>query len=210
MGPGDIHRIDDGPPRVDHITLQYLIAPDNYNPILGQALIYLAENAGEPTVPIAHFRGFNVDARFPITGDPAHNVPPSLLLDFLYGAAAYRLWKSASLHDVVKKYHEENFSSITPGLPRSKPSYPRRGGDEPVGSNPSGNYQPLLLETAHLSRPTYGLSEAMDDLGIVGMIVKGITPQEAAKRREERRREDELLAQKASQHKVTEWMKALD
>lgn len=47
--------------------------------------------------------------------------PPSILLDYMYGVAAYKCWKVGDIHSVVNQYFSQNYQSI-PLLPQPSSS----------------------------------------------------------------------------------------
>jgi hypothetical protein len=48
------------------------------------------------------------DARLP-DGDSS---PPALILDFMYGAAAYQLWKSNGVHESLLSYYSNHYKDL--------------------------------------------------------------------------------------------------
>ncbi|KAH9008766.1 hypothetical protein EDB84DRAFT_1671824 [Lactarius hengduanensis] len=152
----------------------------------------------EGPVPTDHFTlhrlamppGLNVDALFGST----NSLPPVVILDYVYGIAAYNQWNSRrpdkTVHSVMGNYRQEHYINI----PAIEPS------------PPTDNYEGHYIST----RTGDVMAKAMDDLNAFLMLVRGITPEEAAKRREERMEEEELKAQEASRSKVMEWMRTTD
>ena len=53
-----------------------------------------------------------------------------------------------------------------------------------------------------------GMLQAMDDIMVLSMLLKGITPEAMAAERERQQEEAELRAQEASRVKVLEWMQS--
>ncbi|KAH9050889.1 hypothetical protein EDB83DRAFT_1346785 [Lactarius deliciosus] len=199
----DIQRVDQRPTDMDtdHFTLHCLTEPHHYEPDMAATLI----NAGISGAAVLFAVGLNVDAIFQETGSP---LPPAVILDYAYGAAAYQCWSSMrDVHGVMESYHREHYADI-PVPPR------RRHSDGPSSEELDG---PRHCEDAdpaptsprrrqHMSlRNGDEMAKAMDDMNAVLMLVRGITPEEAAKRRE-KRMEEELKAQEASRSKVMEWM----
>lgn len=185
LDPADIARVDPpgrvdkGPAPTDHYTLHHLNEPNGYNPTRAASLI----NTETPhSVSTLFGAGLHMDALFQGTGD---SLPPTVILDYVYGVAAYRRWNSRrhdeDVHDVMGNYRNEYYVNI-PTIPPS----PRRH---------------TLTTTGDI------MAKAMDDLNAVLMSVHGITPQEATHRSEKRMEEEELKAQEASRGKVMDWMK---
>ncbi|KAH9022934.1 hypothetical protein EDB84DRAFT_1274435, partial [Lactarius hengduanensis] len=170
LDPTDIPRIEptdrEGPVPTDHFTLHRLATPPGYNPARIAA----------------------------IAGTGTNLLPPVVILDYVYGIAAYNQWNSRrpdkTVHSVMGNYHKEHYINI----PAIEPS------------PPTDNYEGHYIST----RTGDVMAKAMDDLNAFLMFVRGITPEEAAKRREERMEEEELKAQEASRSKVMEWMRTTD
>ncbi|KAH8995966.1 hypothetical protein EDB92DRAFT_1844190 [Lactarius akahatsu] len=122
---------------------------------------------------VAFTLGSNVDALFQST----NLLPPVVILDY---------WNSRrpdkTVHSVMGNYRKEHYIKI----PAIEPS------------PPTDNYEGHYIST----RTGDEMAKAMDDLNAFLMFVRGITPEEATKRREERMEEEELKAQEASQSKV--------
>ncbi|KAH9062560.1 hypothetical protein EDB83DRAFT_2315423 [Lactarius deliciosus] len=116
------------------------------------------------------------------------------ILDYVYGVAAYNQWNSRrpdkTVHRVMRNYRKEHYINI----PAVEPS--------PRTDNYDGHY--ISTRTGDV------MAKAMDDLNAFLMFVRGITPEEAAKRREKRMEEEELKAQEAIRSKVMEWMRTAD
>ncbi|KAI0245803.1 hypothetical protein BJV78DRAFT_1277371 [Lactifluus subvellereus] len=183
LEPADIPRVGpvhQGPAPKDHITLQQLKKPGTDDPAL---LATLAEMR-ELHPSIAFILGAHVNVQFQGTGIL---LPPAIILDYLYGVAAYNCWRSRQggdeVHAVMKSYRREHYADIPPAGHQQRPYMSIRRGDV--------------------------MATAMDEMNSVLMFLQGITPQEAANRRE-KRMEEELKAQEASQSKVMEWMKTRD
>jgi hypothetical protein len=142
--------------------------------------------------------GAHMDAQFQGTGIL---LPPAIILDYLYGVAAYNCWKSRQgdddVHAVMRSYRREHYADI-PRMPPSNDDDDAHGPDPPTS----------LQRRPYMSiRRGDVMATAMDKLNSVLMSLQGITPQEAANRREKRMEEEELRAQEASRRKVMEWMK---
>ena len=121
--------------------------------------------------------GLSVDASFQGTDN---TTPPIVLLNFVYGVATYKRWKSLPGVGIVEAYFAEHYKDIP------RPQAPS-----------SADYVP---------EDTTSMEEAMDELNMVLMYLSGITPEEAAIRREKRLEEEEQMAQEAGRRKVMEWI----
>ena len=120
--------------------------------------------------------GLSVDANFQGTD----STPPIVLLNFMYGVAAYKRWRSPHGVGIINAYFAEHYKPI-PLLPSPK-------------------------DSDYLPEDTNSMVEAMDELNMVLMYLSGITPEEAAIRREKRLEEEEKMAQEAGRRKVMEWV----
>ena len=211
LEPTDIRRfgVNQDPVHTDHITLQQLKKPQSENQTI------LATINTETVSPATAFSlGAHVDALFQGTGS---QLPPAIILDYIYGIAAYKCWRSGQVHSVEMESHckppvnhdvdpsefseEENDTQYSEYIPSPSP-------EEQVKTCHHGHthgcgYTPLLLPQRQVGDT---MGEVMDELNAVLMSLEGYTPQEASKRREKRREEEELKVQAASRSKVTEWM----
>jgi hypothetical protein len=86
-----------------HITLHNLKKPQDYNPDLFSHV--------NPS--FAFYIGGNVDVNHEIPLDIRYSLPPAIILDYMYGVAAYSCWKSKQgVHSVMESYHQEHYSNI--------------------------------------------------------------------------------------------------
>ncbi|KAH9042313.1 hypothetical protein EDB84DRAFT_1266912 [Lactarius hengduanensis] len=179
LDPTDIRRFERGPTDTAHITLHQLMKPDTH-----------------------------VDALFNGADRSLLPLPHDIVLDYMYGVAAYKRWKStADIHAVMKSYYEEHYANIRP-LPRKSPS--DGGDDAPEPHDPrETDYNPRKGHHPSTSRGDV-MGEAIDDLNLVLMFINGTTPEEVAERREKRMEEEERAAQERGRNKVTEWMRYTD
>ncbi|KAH9172932.1 hypothetical protein EDB89DRAFT_1961678 [Lactarius sanguifluus] len=202
LDPTDVRRLERGPAGTDHITLHQLMKPKDDSPDMLETL----KHSGTPHPHAAFVFGAHVDALFNST-DPSLPLPHDVVLDYMYGVAAYKRWKStAGIHDVMKSYHEEHYAHI-PGLPRKPPSDNTPEPDDPRDTD----CIPTPRQRHHPSTSRGDvMAEAIDDLNTVLMYINGTTPEEVAERREKRMEEEERAAQERSRNKVTEWMRYKD
>jgi hypothetical protein len=180
MDPEDVPRVEDGPMPSNRVTLQYL------KTIPGDSL------------PQA------VGAVFPQPRD-GNDAPPSILLDFVYGAAAYELWGNGSqskrvLHD---KFMEEYQNIPEPDLvdedcdSEPEPDDPTDGDYDPGFASqrkrthrlesPTDDLQSNRVYSDSRSKPLYpnyvpqsprpSLSNAMDNMNLRMMRICGVTPE---------------------------------
>jgi len=86
----NVRRVDHdpapSPAQTDTFTLQQLMKPSLYKPDTAEFLA----SRGNLDSHIAFEIGLSVDAQFQDTG----LLPPVVVLDYAYGVAAYRLWRS--------------------------------------------------------------------------------------------------------------------
>ena len=157
---------------------------------------------------MAHDALQNVDALFGGRGVP---LPSTVILDYLYGIAAYKAWRSKRGDGFkrMKAYREEHYTRIPP-LP---PTSPDDIDDTDVTSGPDDpndrDYKPPKSRK-HPSTRRSGLEETMDELNMFLMYIHGITPEMAAERRQKEIEREEQAAQEASRSKVIEWRNHLD
>jgi len=141
--------------------------------------------------------GVNVDANFQGTDN---TTPPIVLLNFVYGVATYKRWKSLPGVGIVKAYFAEHYAEHYKKIPVPRPQGP--SGE----SESSSEEQDDPKDPDYVPENTTSMVEAMDELDMVLMYLSGITPEEAAIRREKRLEEEEQMAQEAGRRKVMEWI----
>ncbi|KAH9174959.1 hypothetical protein EDB89DRAFT_1904173 [Lactarius sanguifluus] len=103
LDPTDIPRVDLGQVCEDHFTLQYLKEPRDYNPAAATEV----EDLANPVSPFIYFAlGSNLDAVFQGTSNASSqpggtsrlgavdSLPHTIILDYMYGVAAYKQWGS--------------------------------------------------------------------------------------------------------------------
>ncbi|KAH9050883.1 hypothetical protein EDB83DRAFT_2676602 [Lactarius deliciosus] len=223
LDPTDIPRVEpsDRQSRLpaDHFTLHRLKKPPGYDPTTAAIL----ESAGRLRPDIAFKYGLNVDALFRSTD----LLPPTVILDYVYGIAAYKQWNSKrddkAVHGVIGAYHNKHYLDIPAASPSPPAGNYEGPSDESDDEAHDPTYVPGNLVDCHdpdhppttssrytSTRTGDEMAKAMDDLNAVLMFVRGITPDEAAKRRERRMEEEELKVQEASRSKVMEWMRTTD
>ena len=167
--------------------------PDDYDRDRAQFILNTHQQAGlTPRRSYLFDLGLSVDANFQGTD----STPPIVLLNFMYGVAAYKRWKSPPGVDIITRYSAMHYRDIPPLLPRTpsgESESPSDGQEDPNDSD-------------YLPEDTTSMVEAMDEMNMVLMYLSGITPEEAAIRREKRLEEEEKMAQEAGRSKVLEWV----
>lgn len=181
LDPADIPRVEAGPMPSNCITLHHL-KPDT---------------ARDP-VP-------QNDAR--MIGRASDRSPPStLILDFMYGVAAYRCWGSGQdIKEVMLTRFAESYESI-PIPPTPPHASENDSASEPDDPN-DDNYIPPRGRN-HSSKASNEMLRAMDNVLALSMSLKGTTPESIAAERERQEEAEELRAKEASQVKVQQWMQS--
>ena len=115
------------------------------------------------------------DARIAGTGI---SLPPNVLLDFMYGAAAYRRWGGGS-GDEVRRVMQQRFdnryeSNSIPTLSTAHPSGDDESSPESRGSD--DDYDPDQ-ERNDKSDMLDGMLSAMDSILMLSKLLKRTTPQ---------------------------------
>jgi hypothetical protein len=134
--------------------------------------------------------------------------PPSILLDYTYGVAAYQRWHGGQdIDQMMKDRFAEKYKDIPP-LPPPEPSQ-----ESEVESGPEdphdGDYQykPQRSGKHRRSSTSDGRLRAMDDVLALSRLMKGITTEEIAAKRQRREEEDERRAQKEGRERAEQWRK---
>ena len=180
LDPADIPWVEEGPVPPSRVTLQNMKSPTGRHPVPAY------------------------DARMTGTGIKP---PPSILLDFMYGVAAYRLWcGGGGIDEVMRKRFADRYQSIPPPVPELSD-----GSDD--GSDHEdphdGDYEPNGRRRGkhHRSNMSDEMLRAMDNMLALSMFMKGTTPQAMAAERQRREEEEELRAQEASRAKAELWVR---
>ena len=168
--------------------------PDGYDRDQAQRILNMHRRARIPPDRSYYFGlGLSVDANFRGT----NTAPPLILLNFMYGVAAYKRWKSPPGVGIIKAYFAKCYETIP--IPRPRAS----GGEGSSGEQGDPNDPDYLPECGH---HTTSMEKAMEEVDMIFMYLRGITPEEAAIRREKRLEEEEQMAQEAGRRKVMEWI----
>ncbi|KAK2464795.1 hypothetical protein APHAL10511_003213 [Amanita phalloides] len=132
-----------------------------------------------------------------------HPQPPAIILDFMYGVAAYKHWKPKGKGSTVVETYKQHYASCLKGRHHNPPQNDRNDDGSPADYEPSD-------QSSFGEKEQDTLIEAMDEMNFLLMYLSGISPEEAAMRKIKREEEEKCLAQEASRSKVTEWMKTVD
>ena len=147
------------------------------------------------------------DARIAGTGI---SPPSTVVLDFLYGVAAYRRWGSGQdIKEIMQHHFTEHYKSI-PIPPASLPSSDGDSSPESDDLDDDDKYKPNRPPRGrnHSSNMSDGMLRAMDNVLTLSMLLKGTTPELMATERQRREEAEELRAKEASQVKVQQWMQS--
>lgn len=139
------------------------------------------------------------------TGTPR---PSTIVLDYMYGAAAYRRWgRGQEIKDLMQQRFTESYKSIP--IPPAPPHI-SDDSDQNMESDDSKDLDYPLGEKKNRRRKHSDTSpemlQAMDDILVLSMLIKGTTPESMAAEAQRRAEAEELHAQEASKVKVQQWM----
>ena len=146
------------------------------------------------------------DARIAGTG---MSPPSAVILDFMYGIAAYRRWGSGQdIKEVMQQRFAQRYKSI-PIPPASPPSSDSDSSSEPDDPD-DDDYIPnrQLRGRNHSSNMSDGMLRAMVNVLALSMLLKGTTPELMAKERQRPEEAEELCAKEASRVKVQQWIQS--
>lgn len=136
--------------------------------------------------------------------------PSTIILDFMYGVAAYQHWGSGhDIEEVMQRRFTEYYKSI-PIPPASLPSSDNDSSPESDGLNDDDEYKLNRRSSGrnHSSNMSDGMLHAMDNILALSMLLKGTTPELMAAERQRQEEAEELRAKEASQVKVEQWMQS--
>ena len=154
-------------------------------------------------------------SRFPISQCDARiagtgiSPPSTVILDFMYGVAAYRRWGSGQdIKEVMEQRFAERYKSIPipPASPYSSEGDSSSEPDDPDNDDYKPNRQPRGRN--HSSNMSDGMLRAMDNVLALSMLLKGTTPELMAKERQKREEAEELRAKEVSRVKVQQWIQS--
>jgi hypothetical protein len=210
LEPVDLVRVDRGTTGTKSITLQRLKGPGNFDPAFLSTLL-----ARPAPAEILFASGANLDILFQGNGI---SPPSDIILDFMYGIAAFRCWGVKDSREVLQRVYESLYKPLldAPNLHSADDGTDSAddggGSDGDDGDDPrDADYKPHASHGHYASiRRGDEMAKAMDNLNEVLMYLNGISPQEAATRWEKRMEQEEEIARKASHNKVKEWMKAVE
>jgi hypothetical protein len=145
------------------------------------------------------------DARMMGTGN---SPPPAVILDFMYGAAAYKHWHSGpAIDQVMKECHGDKVRDI-PHIP-TVPYLSDPSSEDAASDSQDEDYRPSgsTHRRAHYrSTMSEGMLHAMDQVLALSMWVKGNTVESLAAERQKRQELAEAHAQEAGRLKVQQWV----
>lgn len=123
------------------------------------------------------------------------SLPPNVLLDFVYGVAAYKHWGQQMIGDELKDSGLDCYQSI------SATSEPQVASDRPLESDDDDDNK----QQEGKSLRSDEMLQAMDDLLRLSMLIEGITPEMKAAQRKKQEEAAMLYAKEDSQRKVQQW-----
>ena len=140
------------------------------------------------------------------TGTPR---PSAIILDYMYGVAAYRRWGSGQeIKKLMQQRFTESYKAIL--IPPAPPHISDDNDDMYPESDDSNNLSYSRVEKKQQQKKHSDTSpemlQAMDDIHALSMLLKGTTPELLAAERQRRAEVEELHAKEASKAKVHQWM----
>jgi hypothetical protein len=146
------------------------------------------------------------DARIIGTGTPR---PSTIILDYMYGVAAYRRWGSGQ---EIKKLMQQRFTESFKAIPiPPAPPYISDDDDDIYPESDDSkdlSYSPVEKKQQRKkhSDTSPEMLQAMDDIHALSMLLKGMTPELLAAERQRQAEVEELRAKEASKVKVQQWI----
>jgi len=132
--------------------------------------------------------------------------PSTIVLDYMYGVAAYRRWGSGHhIMAVMEHCFTEHYRSI-PIPPASPPSSDDDSSYDLDDNDEEHKHHRRPRRRNHHSHTSDGMLRAMDDILGLSMLLKGTTPELIAVERQRREEAEESRAKEASRVKVQRWM----
>ncbi|KAH7886545.1 hypothetical protein F5I97DRAFT_1004534 [Phlebopus sp. FC_14] len=170
----DIHRVETDPMPETRITMQYMELPTEHDPISPRDV---------------HMTG---------TGE---SPPPSILLDFMYGAAVVKRWPTDALSQMLKKRFED-FRNVTPLSGHSE------GSSEESGNGYTSKHSRRKRGRSRRSKTSNEMLQAMDYVLVLSMLLRGVTPEQIVAEQERRKKEAQAHAQEVAWAKVQQWQQS--
>lgn len=133
------------------------------------------------------------------------SLPPSILLDYMYGAAAYKHWGAGKC---IVEIMQNRFSAHYKSIPMPPPSPTSSSSSSPGDDSGDGDFEPRPRRRHYKSGMSTEMLQAMDGIHQLSMWVKGTTPEAMAAERQRREEDEELRVQKAGQVKALEWLQS--
>jgi hypothetical protein len=142
------------------------------------------------------------DARLVGTAD---SLPPAVILDFIYGIAAYRRWRShENVHKILASYFKDHYEPVLK-RPSPKPTGVFDSGQEDDDEPKYPTYSPPDDKGEHQE-----YLDAMDDVLELSMMIRQrMTPQEVLMKVQQQQDEMELRERDISRMKVEEWRRTI-
>jgi hypothetical protein len=128
-------------------------------------------------------------------GNPPENLPPAIILDFLYGTSVLHLWGCESFKNLLRDYSQDSYQGLAPIDRNTGDSQSFKGGLSSGSDNNSEN--PLSPELG---------PDGFDLILQVPPMVGGPSIKQVEAERVEEEEEIELHAQEAGRHKVQMWL----
>ncbi|KAH7886539.1 hypothetical protein F5I97DRAFT_1003754 [Phlebopus sp. FC_14] len=172
----DIHRVEPDPMPDTRITMQYLKPPTGYD---------------APRQRDVHMTG---------TGESS---PPSILLDFMYGAAAVKRWPTDALSQMLKKRFED-FKNVTPLPDHSE------GSSDESGNEYAPKHRQRKRGRSRRSATSNEMLQAMDHVLVLSMLLRGVTPEQIVAERERQEKEAKAHTREVARAKVQQWQQSQD
>jgi hypothetical protein len=137
--------------------------------------------------------------------------PPSILLDYVYGVAVFKLWAVDDIQETLRERHEADFAAIT--LPEATP--PSSSSEDETYNDSDHIADPDYVPRGaghgrrvhHVSRESE-MSRAMDDAFRFSMFIRGYPPETFAAMQKRREEEAEVQSRQVGQEKVKMWLEA--
>ncbi|KAN0082940.1 hypothetical protein V8E55_008735 [Tylopilus felleus] len=189
MVPSDVPRVEEGPIPHNRMTLQYMVPPT------------------------ATERGYV--SQWDVAADWSRNElppPPSILLDFMYGAAIVKRWICHPLSDMLEKRFKDDFSKVLAENPECSPPFEDESevesddADNKIKKDP--DYELPGNKQKGRTHASADVLNAMDTMLYLSMLLKGTTPRSMVAEWERRKEEEESRSQLHSREKVQQWLNA--
>jgi len=137
--------------------------------------------------------------------------PPSILLDYVYGVAVFKLWAVDDIQKTLRERHEADF----PAIPLPKETPPSSSSKDETNNESDHIADPDYVSQGaahgrrvhHVSRESE-FSRAMDDAFQFSMFIRGYPPETFAAMQKQQEEEAEARSCQVRQEKVKRWLEA--